>query len=826
MPASAVADASTTRPQAVPTTPDPYLNDDMSRTVANGWGASATGTWEIVEGSARVSSGQAMLASRAPGITARATVDGVAAADVSSTFSLVIPTLPEGGSLYLTQAVRVAGKAAYGVRVRLQPDGAAYLSVVRLTDLTSVQQFSERKLPLTVKSGTALSVAFEAEGSSPVSLNAKAWASGSTEPSEWQVTHEDSSQERIQSAGGYAFSLYTSSGAKDAVSVGIDNVIVSAAGDGSVAAPAPDPDPATVPEVDPEPAPGVEPELPGTTDGVRGDPGARAPGALTYPAPATAVYVASTGSDRATGTKNAPLRSIAAALRVVPNGGTIVLRGGTYHEEVVIPTQKKVTIQPAPNEAVWLDGAKKVTGWKASGNTWVVDGWNPALDSSPTYSKGAPDNAKVEWRFVDPDYPMASHPDQVWIGGVQLKEVAAKSEVKAGAFYVDDQAKRLIIGTDPTGKSVEASVLTQALSIRSAGTEIRGIGVRRYATSVPEMGTVVAAAANVTLTDVTIRDNSTTGFYSWSAGTTLNRVSLIGNGMLGGGASQANNLTIDQMLSVGNNTERFNHSPVSGAFKVTRATDVSVTNSAFTDNYGRGPWFDESVVNLDFTGNDVIGNAGHGLLVELSENAVVADNVIARNGDFGLFVLGSGNVKIWNNTFVGNGNRNVNISMDDRRASDPAASGYDPKASLNPAATWVSRKIVMSNNVIAESAGSCMVCVQDFSLTYTGAQMISSMDGNLYHRTSAGTPRWFSAWSRGAVSRDPAVADTLAAFTGATGHDKRSKFVEGTSVVDSSFVLKSEQAAGQGSIALRVPSDVASVSRLSANSAALGALPR
>ncbi|WP_212743082.1 right-handed parallel beta-helix repeat-containing protein, partial [Microbacterium sp. O] len=576
----------------------------------------------------------------------------------------------------------------------------------------------------------------------------------------------------------------------------------------------------------PTPTPEPEPVPPVTPEGLRGEPGAKAPGTLVYEAPATAVYVSPAGFDGASGTRNAPVKSVAAALRIVPNGGTIVLRGGSYHEEVVVPAQKRVTIQPAPNESVWFDGAEPVTGWKASGSTWFVDGWNTALDASPTYTKGAPDNTVAEWRFVDPAHPMAAHPDQVWVAGVQLREVASVAQVAEGTFFVDDSAKRLVIGTNPSGKSVEASVLTQALSIRSAGTEVRGIGVRRYATSVPQMGTVIAAAPHVSLTDVTIRDNSTTGFYSWAPATTLTRVSLIGNGLLGGGASQADGLTVTQMLSVGNNMEHFNDAPVSGAFKVTRTRGVTVTDSAFTGNDGRGPWFDESVLDIAFTGNDVIGNTGHGVMVELSERAVIADNVIARNGEFGLWVLNSGSVKIWNNTLVGNGNRNISIAMDARRASDPNTPGHDPRTRYAPEASWITRNIVASNNIVAESAGNCLVCVQDFSLQYTGSQMMSSVNGNLYHRTSPGTPRWFSAWSKGSVSRDPAVTDTLAAFTAATGQDRRSQFVEGAPVVDAGFALLPQFAATQGSVAVPVPSDIASVSRLPGSSTTLGALPR
>lgn len=520
------------------------------------------------------------------------------------------------------------------------------------------------------------------------------------------------------------------------------------------------------------------------------------------------------------------MRTIAAALRIVPDGGTIVLRGGTYHEEVVIPAQKRVTLQPAPNEAVWLDGAKSVTGWRQSGATWVVDGWKTELDSSPTYTKGAPDNAQADWRFVDPARPMAAHPDQLWIGGAALREVASAAQVVPGTFYVDDAGDRLVVGSNPSGNPVEASVLTQALSIRSAGTVVRGIGVRRYATSVPQMGTVIAAAQNVTLTDVTIRDNSTTGFYSWSPRTTLTRVSLIGNGLLGGGASQADGLKVVGMLSSGNNSEGFNHSPVSGAFKVTRTRGVSITDSAFVSNLGRGPWFDESTIDMVFTGNDVIGNTGHGVMVELSERAMIADNIIARNGDFGLFVLNAGAVKIWNNTFVGNTQRNISIAQDARRASDPNAAGHDPRTRYAPLAPWITRNIVMSNNVMAESGGNCLVCVQDFSQQYTGSQMVTSVNGNLYHRTNPGTPRWFSAWSKGAVSRDPAVTDTLAQFTASTGQDRRSRFVEGATVIDGAYRLTPAYASAQSAIAVPVPADVAGASRLPANSTTVGAQQR
>ncbi|MEN0024650.1 MAG: hypothetical protein AAGC61_15290, partial [Microbacterium sp.] len=254
------ASAASAAPQAsaVPSAVDgtPLLDDGMDRDVASGWGDSASGAWRVVEGASSVSDGEALLASRKPGITARATLDGVEATDVDSRFSLTVPTLPTGGPLYLAQAVRVVGKDAYGVRVRVEPKGAAYLSLVRLTDLMRVQNVAERRLPFTVEAGTEVEVALSVTGTNPVELDAKAWEVGSAEPASWLVSHSDASASRIEGAGGYAFALYTSRGAKTVVPVAIDDLSLTTM---DAVAPAPVPEP-TPTEPAPQPEPSEEPQ--------------------------------------------------------------------------------------------------------------------------------------------------------------------------------------------------------------------------------------------------------------------------------------------------------------------------------------------------------------------------------------------------------------------------------------------------------------------------------------------------------------------------------------------------------------------------------------
>src|SRR3954453_18548188 len=91
--------------------------------------------------------------------------------------------------------------------------------------------------------------------------------------------------------------------------------------------------------------------------------GSAAVGTASYPVPAGAVFVSPAGADAGTGAAAAPVRTLTRALALTPAGGTIVMRGGVYHESLTVT--KTVTIQNYPGETVWLDGAEEGTGGEA-----------------------------------------------------------------------------------------------------------------------------------------------------------------------------------------------------------------------------------------------------------------------------------------------------------------------------------------------------------------------------------------------------------------------------------------------------------------------------
>ncbi|MWA04178.1 hypothetical protein F8568_028125 [Actinomadura sp. LD22] len=505
---------------------------------------------------------------------------------------------------------------------------------------------------------------------------------------------------------------------------------------------------------------------------VPGAPGAAPVGTTAYKIPDGALFVSPSGSDGADGTRKHPLRTLAKAVTKARNGGTVVLRGGVYHESVTVPGGKRLTVQSAPHEAVWLDGSSQVTGWRQGNRAWVHEGWTARFDASPTYTPGARASGDSDFRFVSPDHPMAAHPDQVWLDGVPQKQVRARGDVKDGTFYVDEASRRLYLGSDPRGHDVRASTLSEAITVGGAGSRLRGIGVRRYATSLPQLGSVKVTAPDVTVENVAVNESATTGLSVLAAHARVRHVTTTGNGMLGVHANYADDLRLDAVRSTGNNVEHFKYSPVSGGVKVTRSRKVAVTGGVFADNLGKGVWMDESVYDITLTGDRILRNADHGVSLELSAKAVVAGNVIAGNAGDGLKVNNTSDVQIWNNSLAGNG-RTIHLAQDPRSPSDPHAAGRDPRQkTADPAMTWRVSKVVISNNTLADARPGtpCLLCVEDGTHQRGGGQMGVAADGNVYVRPD-GNPRTLVRWARG--SGGTTDFGDLGRFRSQTGQEKR-----------------------------------------------------
>ena len=84
-------------------------------------------------------------------------------------------------------------------------------------------------LPWTFAAGTSLTVRMDTNGSGTTALAAKAWKTGTAEPTAWQVTATDKTA-ALQAAGGVYVELYNSSKATAAQTLQVDNLWAGAAG--------------------------------------------------------------------------------------------------------------------------------------------------------------------------------------------------------------------------------------------------------------------------------------------------------------------------------------------------------------------------------------------------------------------------------------------------------------------------------------------------------------------------------------------------------------------------------------------------------------------
>ncbi len=546
--------------------------------------------------------------------------------------------------------------------------------------------------------------------------------------------------------------------------------------------------------------------------------GSVAVGVAHYAYPAGSIFASPSGNDAATGSASRPVKTIARALRLAPTGGTVVLRGGTYHESVTIT--RSVTVQSYPREVVWLDGSVPISGWTKVGSVWRHQGWTPRFDASPTYAKGAPDGTAPGWRFVNPSFPMAAHPDMVFRNGSSLRQVKSLSLVKAGTFYLDTRTSQLYVGSDPSGASMRGTDIAKAMAVRAPNVLVRGFGIRRFGNSVWHMGAVTLEAPHVALANMVIDQMATTGVAAITSDILFNQVSVLNSGLLGVHAATADRFRVLNSRIQGNNAERFNTAPVSGGIKVGRLRTITVSDTTISGNHGHGFWADQSVYDMRLLRNNVAGNQGTGVFLEISSLAAVVDNLISNNAGNGIKVNNTSDVRIWNNTIVAN-SRQLNIVADSRLASNTSW-GHDPRRpNPDPTMTWVLGPVQIRNNVIGLSrGGNCLTCVEDYTFKRSAAQIGVTSAGNIFNRTTTTSPTWTHVWSSGKTN--PYVYTGLGQFQKSTGQDRASVAYEKSAVVTYSGRLTSTAAAKGAAIAVPLPADLAALSGHPVNSRKVG----
>lgn len=435
-------------------------------------------------------------------------------------------------------------------------------------------------------------------------------------------------------------------------------------------------------------------------DGLVVGSGAQTVGTATYTVPSdgTARYVSTTGSNGNNGlTPSTPWATFEYAAANTPAGGTIVMRGGTYHEGKVFTGtannntkayvaisigNANVTVQNYPGEEVWFDGSSVYTGWSADGSWWSrswtplrrdVYEWEssypPAVDDNNTTNGwGSYDSTQTGWTYVDysdTTRACAARPERVWVDGVQLTQVVKLADMGAGKFFADPYTNKMYIGTNPAGKTVRITDLQTLLNSLGTGFTMRGVGVRRYGNSLPQFGVVKFHRANATVENCVFEDLSGKGVSVVGASNNTGANNISFNhctfrrcGNTGLHVDQIDNLATTDCRYEYCNDKLFNPAPDAGAMKITKVRGYTGTRNLYFNTYrGKGIWTDIDVQDITEINSDFINIEQRASVFEMSRNIKVIGCRFKGIGAEAIVFMDSEDKEVWNCVFYDTGIR-------------------------------------------------------------------------------------------------------------------------------------------------------------------------
>ncbi len=229
-----LATGAVTKPVMVSVAPPPALaSDAFERTVVNGLGSADVGGPYTLFGPASVyavNGGSAAMTTN-PGITGTGYLNSVSLTNIAAQVGAAVNPTGSGAGYFLQVIGRHVGTNDYRVKVRVFATGAVQVQLTRLVNNVETVLQTVQIAGLTLVNGDVLQIRLDLSGTSPTTVRAKVWKSGTAEPVGWQASVTDSTAE-LQGAGGVGISTYLAASASGPMVTRFDNFWVGAAGTG------------------------------------------------------------------------------------------------------------------------------------------------------------------------------------------------------------------------------------------------------------------------------------------------------------------------------------------------------------------------------------------------------------------------------------------------------------------------------------------------------------------------------------------------------------------------------------------------------------------
>lgn len=398
-------------------------------------------------------------------------------------------------------------------------------------------------------------------------------------------------------------------------------------------------------------------------------------------------HVAPDGDDTNDGlTVATAWRSIEMAINRVDAGDTVWVHDGVYRGRITFTNTRGradalITLAAYPGASPVLKGSVVVTNWYQENNLWytplATNAQQVFVDGQLLIQLGWPSEfLKLRachcgtWIYLPYGYRCTQIPGS----GLPLEVGDPRTNMPPGSFYYHAPEQklyvRLVNDAPPTNRFIEVSQFQGVLYDHSPVGFLRVRGLRfahaNTFTSLLLGGPVVLIGLYGSIEDSIIEWGDSVGLTLRHNSTAL-RCTVRNNGMLGINCNAFTNMLIKQCLIVSNNYRAINAS-YSGGIKIIPHAGATVEECEVAWNNGNGIWFDTNAgghpifVRNNYVHNNFIWTnrsadqtyaVTAGIFIELTEHAVVQNNLVISNGAAGIHLSGSRSTRVENNLIMG-----------------------------------------------------------------------------------------------------------------------------------------------------------------------------
>jgi parallel beta-helix repeat protein len=362
-----------------------------------------------------------------------------------------------------------------------------------------------------------------------------------------------------------------------------------------------------------------------------------------------------------------PGDNIQSIVSAAPAGTAFVIKAGVHRMQAVTPRNGQTFT--GENGAI-MTGARVLTAFSPYGSAWVASGQTQQGAVTGSAANGCRTTA-----------PRCAYPEDLFINNVPLQHVASLSAGGSGKWYFDYAADQIHLWDDPTGKTVETSLMPKAFDGTATGVIIRNLVIEKYAA--PTDISAVHLGSGWVIEDSEVRFNHFAGIGTGPGSTARrNRIHHNGGyGLIGAGGG----IVVEKNEISYNNYAGYNPFWGAGGSKWVYTEGLIVRENFSHHNDGPGLWTDINNNNTLYENNTVEDNTRGGIMHEISYAAVIRNNILRRNGtgrDYpnwttgaGVEVVNSSNVEVYGNRLEDNWQ---GITGLDDGHSDPSVENHGP----------------------------------------------------------------------------------------------------------------------------------------------------